>query len=95
MSLNGLLIVAPYDRGQGVKVEVKSGFATVAQKNDVVGLKLLVAVNLNGKTYPAGSTVFFREDDLASKPWAKEIRKVIGEQESFLIIDSKFALMIQ
>ena len=40
-SYNDSLILETYKQGQGIKTEVKSGFAFVSQKSKLIGLKLL------------------------------------------------------
>ncbi len=98
LSVNNILIVRPYDRGQGIKQTVSSGFATVTQKTDLVGLELLTHAVIDlpsgPTTYPIGSVAYFREDELMSAPWAKEVRKCDAVEGPFLIVEFKKAVLI-
>lgn len=65
-TINNKLICEPYKGGKGLKTEVKNAFATVQQKNNLIGLKVLVDcfVSVNSTTYTIkeGSTVYFNEE---------------------------------
>jgi len=70
-SFNGKLILEAYTQTE-IKAEIRSGWATTSQKNNLKGLKLLVdSKDLNGKIIPAGSTAFIKEELLHTQPWAK------------------------
>jgi hypothetical protein len=65
-SVNNKLILEPYKGGKGLQAQVKSGFATVQQKNKLVGLKLMANAQVrNGDRVldlPAGATIYFTEE---------------------------------
>lgn len=66
ITVNNKILCEAYGGGKGLKAEVKSGFATVQQKNSLVGLKTLaLALVRNGDEIleiPAGSTLYFSEE---------------------------------
>ncbi len=97
MSLNDFLIVEPYKQGQGLKAEVKNGFAFVKQKMELVPLKLLVEAKLTDGSYiPAGSSIYVQEEYLTTHEWAKKVKKAesaLGSQE-FIIVELKYISMI-
>jgi hypothetical protein len=68
ITVNNKILCEAYGGGKGLKAEVKSGFATVQQKNNLVSLvTLAAAVVKNGdKTLeiPAGSKLYFSEEIL-------------------------------
>lgn len=68
MTVNNKIFCEPYSGGKDLKSEVKSGFATVQQKNNLVGLRVLAdAVVKNGDKLleiPKGSVVLFNEETL-------------------------------
>jgi hypothetical protein len=68
MTVNNKIFCEPYTGGKGLKSEVKSGFATVQQKNNLVGLKVLATATVrNGDKLleiPQGAVVFFNEETL-------------------------------
>lgn len=68
MTVNNKIFCEPYTGGKGLKSEVKSGFATVQQKNNLVGLKVLAnAVVKHGDRLmeiPKGSVLYFNEETL-------------------------------
>jgi len=67
-TLNGKLFCEPYTGGKALQSEVKSGFATVKQKANIVGLKLKAdaIISLGPKTIvlKKGKIVFFNEETL-------------------------------
>lgn len=73
-SFNNRLIVEAYKAEGGLRSEIRNGFATVSQKNNLKGLKVLISASLSDGTYvPAGSTAYIKEELLSTQPWAKNI----------------------
>jgi hypothetical protein len=96
LSFNDTLILEPYQQGQGLKEEVRSGFAFVKQKSELFGLKVLVEAKLSDGTYiPAGSTAYISEELLSSQQWAKNAKTcaALGEQK-FILVEMKYVNMI-
>jgi hypothetical protein len=69
-----------------MKAEIRSGWASVSQKNSLKGLKLLVQSITNGVVYPAGSTAYIKEELLHSQPWAKNKLKSDTLSGEFIIV---------
>src|SRR5271165_7177778 len=86
-SYNNRLIVEPYQKSQ-LKSKVVNGFASVEQKSNLQGLKVLMNAKLNdGSIVPKDSVVFVKEEVLHSQPWAQktyECKSLVGK---FLIVD--------
>jgi hypothetical protein len=68
ISVNNKIFCEAYSGGKSLKSEVKSGFATIQQKNNLVGLRVLadatVAFGTKTLDIPKGSVVFFNEETL-------------------------------
>lgn len=95
-SINDQLILSKYDHGQGLKTNVKSGFATTQQKTNLVSLELLVDAMLNnGNVVKAGSKVYFVEEFLYTDQVAKRVRSggIVGGE--FVVLDLKNAVAIE
>lgn len=95
-SYNDKLVLTPYKQGQGLTAEVKSGFASVKQRQTIVELHLLVDAHLNsGVVIPAGSSVFFDEEILVSPTSsAKFPKKAAFTEQEFIVMDFKQALAV-
>jgi len=90
-SYNDSLILETYKQGQGIKTEVKSGFAFVSQKSKLIGLKLLMDAKLNdGSFLSKGVTAYIPEDHLATMPWAKNVKTSDAlDKQEFLVVPLK------
>jgi hypothetical protein len=98
-SLNDIVITETYKQGQGVRVNVTSGFAYAAQKKELVGLTVLVEAKLNDGSYiPKGSTVYVAEDEISTLPFGKNVRTSKSDQlqnTEFLSIPLKNIFMVE
>lgn len=90
-SLNNRFILETYKTDGSLRSEVNSGFAMIAQKNTLIGLKLLVdtRIVLEGfsTTYFAGSIAYIKEEYLHTQPWAKKKYKSDSVDEEFIIVN--------
>jgi len=94
-SLNDTFIVAPYQQGQGLKSNVKSGFAYIAQKQNLEPLKLLVDAKIDGQWVVAGSTIYVSEEVLTTMDWAKRIKtSPLTNGQEFIIIEKRYVSAI-
>ena len=93
-SLNNRFIVETYKEDRGLKATVQNGFAMVAQKVSVKGLKLLAdatfVIGNETQTYLAGSTVYIKEGLLQSAPWAKVAFTSDAIEGEFMIVDATY-----
>lgn len=68
ISVNNKIFCEPYLGGKGLKSEVKSGFATVQQKNNLVPLKVVANAQVRHGdqilSIPKGSVLYFSEEML-------------------------------
>lgn len=95
-SVNDLFVVEPYQQGQGLKADIRNGFAFVQQKSELAGLKTLAEARMSDGSYiPAGSTVYIAEDLLTTAQWAKNVRKcsAFGDKQ-FIVVELKYITMI-
>ena len=84
----GKLIVEAYIP-TGLKAEVKSGWATLEQKNNLKGLKVLIQAHLSdGTIIPPGSTAYIKEELLHTQPWAKNKLKSDTLTGEFIIVST-------
>jgi hypothetical protein len=95
ISLNNRFVVEPYLSDRAIKLSQNgSGFAMIQQKVTLVGLKLLMSVHVQypseSKYFPAGSTVYIREEYLHSQPWAKQLLESKAIEGKFMIVDHQF-----
>jgi hypothetical protein len=88
-SLNNRLIVEAYKSDGSIKANVQSGFATIAQKTQLKGLRLLVDAYTSGAPthVPAGSMIYIREEYLHTQAWAKKVYECDTLSEKFILVD--------
>lgn len=85
-SFNGKLILEAYIHTE-VKAEIRSGWATASQKNNLKGLKVLVQADFpDGTSVPAGSTAYLKEEYLHSQIWAKNKLKCDTIPGEFIVV---------
>jgi hypothetical protein len=95
-TINGYLLVKPYVN-TGVKSEVRGGISFVKHAVSLIGLELLVDYKDNIRSFSKGSMIYFKESDLGTLQWAKEIMKdgLLGESyilsrlENVIVIEEK------
>jgi hypothetical protein len=92
LSLNNKVVLEAYQQGQGLKADIKSGFAMVAQKKNIIPLKVLIGVVLSdGTRIEAGTKAYLSEEELSTQPWAKQVKQIpdiLGDTPCILV-DSK------
>jgi hypothetical protein len=91
-----MLILEPYQQGQGLKEEVRNGIAFVKQKSELFGLKLLIEAKLSdGSFFPAGSMAYISEELLSSQAWAKNVKSSSAlPGQKFIIVELKYVNII-
>lgn len=86
-SFNNRLIVEVYKK-EALRTTEKNGFAFVAQKLSLKGLKVLVDVKLSDNTFiPKGSVAYIKEEALHTQSWAQKAMECDGIEGQFLIVD--------
>lgn len=86
-SVNNRLIVETYKK-EGLKTEIRNGFALIDQKVSLKGLKVLVDAKLNdGTIVPSGSTAYVKEETLHNAAWAKTPLKCDTLSGTFMVMD--------
>jgi hypothetical protein len=90
-SLNNRLILEAYKTDGTIKANVQNGFATIAQKVQLKGLRVLVEARIaHGDTYyviPRNSVAYIREEYLHSQPWAKKIFECDTLDQKFIVVE--------
>lgn len=95
-SLNNRVIVEAYKTDKSLRANVSSGFATIAQKSALKGLKVLVSTTLSdGREIPAGSTAYIREEILHTAAWAKTPMDCESIEGQFFVIDAAFVEFVR
>jgi hypothetical protein len=90
-SLNNKFILESYKEDRSIKANVANGFAMIAQKTQLKGLKSLVDFkSSDGTIFPKGSTVYIREQLLQAQPWAKQVFTSDAIGEEFIIVDMQY-----
>jgi len=99
ITVNGKLMLEPY-KGSG-KIEASNknaGYATIKQKDTLVGLKALAdgRVNIGKDTIDVkkGQTVYFPEDVLATFEWSKKTLHLEGTEQRFILADAVHAVAV-
>ena len=86
-TVNNRLIVEMYKK-EALRSTEKSGFAFVAQKLSLKGLKLLVNAKLNdGSFVMKDSVVYVKEELLHTQAWAQKGMECDSIEGQFLIVD--------
>jgi hypothetical protein len=84
LGVNNNIICKPHNLSGGLKSEVKSGFAFVQNKTDIVALKVLsegeIVEGSFKRTILANSTIYVKEERLTTMPWGKTVFKLAGEE---------------
>lgn len=89
-SMNNRLIVEAYKK-EGLKSSINNGFAMIAQKVSLKGLKVLMDAKLADGTFvPKGSTAYVKEETLHTQQWAQKALEVDTIPVPFLIIDLSY-----
>lgn len=95
IALNGLFLLEPYQQGQGIRTEVRSGLALPGQKLNLVPLKLKANSKVDGVVFEEGSTAYVPEDILMTSPWAKLTRKAPGIEGEFIVVENRYVYAVK
>ena len=97
ISLNGKLLLKPYEGEKKVGAKITGGFATVAQKSNLIGLEVLSDFNRDTEGSPIikkGDTVYFSEEILYASDWARKTYECAAIEEKFIIADIGSAICV-
>lgn len=98
-SFNNKLILEPYEGEKGLKANVSKGFATVKQKSNLVGLKLLtpalVSTSKGELDLKEGQIIYFEEEILATIGWSRKIYECEDLSVKFIVGDFSHVVMVQ
>lgn len=87
-SLNNRLVIEAYKTDRSLQAKVSKGFATIAQKNGLKGLEILMDATLtNGDRIRAGSKAYIREEILHTASWAQNPLECDTLDRPFMIVD--------
>lgn len=96
VSVNGKIVCKPYGGTRKIEAQVKSGFASVKQKNTLVGLEVLVDAYINEDiTIDAGSKVYISEELLFNYMSVNKPLESDAVKESFVLIDFGHIVLIK
>lgn len=99
ISVNNKLILEPYKSTGKAEAKASTGFATIKQKDTLVGLKLLADGKLTiGKDMievKKGQTVFFSEEILHAADWAKKQFNLDGSADKFILAEASYAVAVE
>lgn len=95
ISVNNKILLQPYEGSNKIEANVSSGFATIKQKSSLIGLKLLVDAEIDGKLIKKNSTVLIEEVVLSTSPWAKKTYECSEIKERFIIADKAFVIAVK
>lgn len=87
-SLNNRLVVETYKTDKSLRANVSNGFATIAQKSGLKGLRVLIGTTLSdGRHIPAGSTAYIKEELLHTATWASKPLEADTIPVPFLVVE--------
>lgn len=99
-SCNNNLVLEPYKGSNKIETTgVSTGFATVKQKSNLIGLKSLangIIVGVGGvqENVEKGQTVYFEEEQLHAGGWAKKTYTCEGIEGGFILAPGNLAVMV-
>lgn len=95
-ALNDRFILEAYKTDKSLQAKVSSGFATVAQKTALKGLKVLVGTTLSdGREVPAGAIAYIKEQFLHNQPWATAALDCESIKGQFIVVEKNFIDFIE
>jgi hypothetical protein len=94
-TINNKFIVEAYNSDRALKSVERNGFATIAQKVTVVGLKLLMDAQIQetkelSRLVPKGSLVYIKEEFLHTNQGVKRIYESDAVEGKFNIIEMAY-----
>ncbi len=99
ISYNNKLILEPYKGDKKIEATVKSGFAGIKQKSNLIGLKALASgiINVGDGAHKVeeGQTVYFEEEQLFASQWSKKTFTCEGVKDKFIIAPGSHVVMIK
>ena len=99
ISVNSKLVLEPYKGSGKIEAKITSGYATIKQKNTLVGLKLLadgkIAIGKDMVDVKKGQVVFFPEELLHASDWAKKQFNLDGSEEKFILGEASYAVAVK
>ena len=99
-SFNGNLILKPHKKIRQLEEhQAVTGFAITKQKVGVEGLELLVdaaiEIGNNIKWINKGTKIYFKEETLYTKPWAKQILESEEFPDGFIVGEMKDVIFVE
>lgn len=100
ITVNNKLLLEPYKSKGKIEAKTTSGFATIAQKSTLIGLKIMADGNIAmGREMfievKKGQVAYFSEEILHAHDWAKKTFNLEGSEEKFIIAESSYVVAIQ
>lgn len=93
-SVNNHFIVEPYIK-EALRKEMVGGIATPGQRDGMKGLKTIMEAKFSdGSQFPAGTTIYVREENLHSQPWATKQFTCDTIKTKFIVIDRAYVEFI-
>lgn len=93
-SLNNKLIVEAYKK-EALRTTEKNGFAFVAQKLSLKGLRILVDAHTTTGNIPRGWIAYIKEEALHTQAWAQKPLECDSIEGPFLVVDMAFVEFIK
>lgn len=99
ITINNKLFLTPYKGEKKIKANVSSGFASIKQKDMLVGLNTVcdcyVSVAGSPMTISKGSVVYFPEELLHISPWSTKTYECASIDGKFIIVDVGYAMGLE
>lgn len=99
ISINNKVVVEPYKGSNKPVGKVSSGFATVKQKDTLIGLKVLadftMKTNSSEILIVKGQTVYFSEEVLATHDWAKKTYECDAIEGRFSLAEAAYMVLVK
>lgn len=98
-SVNNKIIVELYKESRGVTPTINKGFASIKQKQNLVGLKVLCdATIVYGQietVIKKGDVVYFTEETLYNSPWAKNALTSDAFKGTFAVAEGSQVILVK
>lgn len=95
-SFNGNLILEPCKKTRQLEEhQAVTGFSMTKQKVGIEGLVLLVDATTDLGYFSKGTVFYFKEEDLYTKPWARQVLENEEFPNGFIVAKTKDVIFVE
>jgi len=86
VTFNNFVMCEVYKNKNAIKTEVSGGFATIVQRKNLFGLKVLADADIGKFVIPKGATIYIQEEVLNDSGFAKKTYKTQDSEVEFILV---------